>query len=104
MLFSWNNSEGKKKTHRVSLKQDSELRGLKYYVAEENDNSESILTDGVNDSMTIIAFQIKPTEDNQLTIYTKSYDADSYVTVEVRDTDQFVVRRYCMFYVFNSFV
>eukprot|EP00985_Skeletonema_marinoi_P016788 scaffold9065_cov239-Skeletonema_marinoi.AAC.1 len=90
MLFSWNNSEGKKKTHRVSLKQDSELRGLKYYVAEENDNSESVLTDGVNDSMTIIAFQIKPTEDNQLTIYTKSYDADSYVTVEVRDTDQFV--------------
>jgi len=90
MLFSWNNNKGKKKEHKVSLKQDSELVGLNYYVPEEDDNSESVLTDGVDDSMTIIAFKIKPTEENELTIYTQSYDADSYITVEVRDTDQFL--------------
>ncbi len=93
MLFSWNNNKGKKKEHKVSLKQDSELVGLNYYVPEEDDNSESALTDGIDDSMTIIAFKIKPTEENELTIYTQSYDADSYITVEVRDTDQFLVRR-----------
>lgn len=93
MRFSWNTKNGKEKEHTVSLKQDSELVGLNYYVPEENYNSENILTDGIDDSMTIIAFKIKPTDDNQFTIYTQSYDADSYVTVEVRDTDQFVVRK-----------
>ncbi len=93
MQFSWNNKNGKKKEHRVSLKQDSELVGLNYYVPQENYNSENVLTDGVDDSMTIIAFKIKPTDANEFTIYTQSYDADSYVTVEVRDTDQFVVRK-----------
>jgi len=52
MLFTWNTNNGKKKKHKVSLKQDSELVGLNYYVPEENDNSESILTDGIDDSMT----------------------------------------------------
>jgi hypothetical protein len=95
MLFSWNNTEGKKTTHKVSLKQNSEeLKGLNYYIPEDNDNNE--MTDGVDDSMTIIAFKITPTQENQFTMYTKAYDDDSYVTVEVRDTDQFVVRR-CSF-------
>ena len=93
MMFCWNN-EGKEGSHTVSLKQDSDLRGLNYYVAQENDNNESILTDGYDDSMTIIAFKIEPTESNGLSKYTNFFiDKDSYVTVEFRDNDQFLVRR-----------
>ena len=100
MKFCWNN-KGKEKFHKVSLNQDSELLGLNYYVAEENDNNESILTDGFDDSMPIIAFKITPTESNGLTVYTNSFDDDSYVTVEFRDNDQFLVRRpfvLCIFF------
>lgn len=97
MIFSWNNTKGKEREHKVSLKQDSELLGLNYYAAEDTDNSENVLTYGVDDSMTIIAFKIRPTDANEFTIYSNSYDADSYITVEVRDNDQFLVRRPCFF-------
>ena len=94
MQFSWNNAQGKKQTHKVSLEEGAEdLKGLNYYISGDTDNNES-MSDGTDDSMTIIAFKITPTKENQLKMYTKSYDDDSYVTVEVRDTDQFVVRRY----------
>jgi hypothetical protein len=94
ILFSWNNAKGQKQTHKVSLDEDfEELRGLNYYIPEEIDSNESSYTDGVDDSLTFIAFRIAPTQANQFTMYTKSYDKNSYITVEVRDNDQFVVRR-----------
>ena len=91
MMFCWNN-KGKERFHKVSLNQDSELLGLNYYIAEENDNNESILTDGVDYLMTMIAFKIKATDTNGFVVYTNSFNDDSYVTVEFRDNDQFLVR------------
>ena len=94
MMFSFNTGEGKKRSHKVSLKGDEELRGLNYYTPIESDNNDGNITDGVDDSMAIIAFRIAPTESNQFTLYSKSYkydDDDSYVTVEVRDNDDFAV-------------
>ena len=96
MLFSWNNGNGKKQTHKVSLKGDAEeLRELNYYIPEGDDT----------DELTFIAFMIAPTKANEFTMYTKSYDENSYVTVEVRDGDQFVVRRnlvFCAAFIFMS--
>ena len=97
MKFCWNN-KGKEGSHTVSLKQDSDLRGLNYHIAED-DNNESILTDGFDDSMTFIAFKIEPSDTNGLTKYTNSYDDDSYVTVEFRDNDQFLVSRPFVLYI-----
>ena len=96
MKFCWNN-KGKEGSHTVSLKQDSDLRGLHYYVAQEDDdNSESILTDRVDYLMTMIAFKIKATVSNGFTKYTNSFNDDSFVAVEFRDNDQFLVRRPCV--------
>ncbi len=84
MLFCWNNAQGEKQEHKVSLKGDADaLTELNYYIPDDKDNNES---DGT-DEFTFIAFKITPTEANQFGMYTKSYDENSYIVVEVRDSD-----------------
>ena len=96
--FSFEN-KGKKSEHRVYLKSD-DLKEVKYHIPDELDNSNE---DDDVDSMTVIAFRITPTENNGLEKYSSSYkqhDNDDeknnhkrYISVEVRDADDFKVRR-----------
>ena len=94
--FSFEN-KGKTSDHRVYLKND-DLKEVKYHIPDELDNSD----DDDEDSMTVIAFRITPTENNNLEKYSSSYkqeDSDDeknshkrYISVEVRDADDFKVR------------
>ena len=94
--FSFEN-KGKRSEHRVYLKND-DLKEVKYHIPDELDNSD----DDDEDSMTVIAFRITPTENNNLEKYSSSYkqeDSDDeknshkrYISVEVRDADDFKVR------------
>ena len=83
--------------HTVYLKGD-ELTEVKYHIPDENDTSE----DGADsDSMTIIAFRINPSETNGFDKYSSAYSQENdedpekfhkrYISVEVRDTDDFRV-------------
>jgi len=86
MLFCWNNAQGEKQAHKVSLKGEAEsLTGLNYYDPDDKDSNESDCTD----EFTFIAFKITPTKANQFEMYTKSYDENSYIVVEVRDSEKF---------------
>ena len=84
MKFCWNNAQGEEQAHKVSLKGDADaLTELNYYIPDDKDNNEG---DGT-DEFAFIAFKITPTEANQFAMYTKSYDENSYIVVEVRDSD-----------------
>lgn len=83
--------------HRVYLKND-ELLEVKYNIPDDNAEGNEI-----TDSMTVIAFRITPTKNNNLNKYSSCYDQvecdDSntiqlkrYVSVEFRDADDFKVR------------
>ena len=95
--FSFEN-KGKAIEHRVCLKSD-DLREVKYHIPDELANSD----DDDEDSMTVVAFRITPTETNNLEKYSSSYqqhDNDDeknyhkrYISVEVRDALDFKVRR-----------
>jgi len=94
--FSFEN-KGKTSEHRVYLKND-DLKEVKYHIPDELDNSD----EDDEDSMTVIAFRITPTEINNLEKYSSSYKQDEsddeknshkrYISVEVRDADDFKVR------------
>ena len=94
--FSFEN-KGKTSEHRVYLKSD-DLKEVKYHIPDELDNSD----EDDEDSMTVIAFRITPTEINNLEKYSSSYKQDEsddeknshkrYISVEVRDADDFKVR------------
>ena len=91
ILFSFDDY-GKQRKHRAHVK-DDELKEVKYYIADENDANE--------DSMTVIVFRITPTEKNNFVKYSSAYNQDDcqdsgpterhYISVEVRDSDEFVV-------------
>ena len=88
MLFCWNNTQGEEQSHKVSLKGDADaLTELNYYIPDDKDNNES---DGT-DEFSFIAFKITPTKGNKFGMYTKSYDENSYIVVEVRDSEQFQI-------------
>jgi len=88
--------EGKLSEHCVFIDGD-ELKEVMFYIARDNDTSE---VDEFGDSMTVIVFRITPTDRNSLIKYTSSYDHDDrsndqskrYISVEVRDADDFKVR------------
>ena len=84
--------------HRVYLKSE-DLKEVKYHIPDELDNSD----ENDEDSMTVIAFRITPTENNNLEKYSSSYEQEDsgddqknnhkrYISVEVRDADDFKVR------------
>ncbi len=83
--------------HRVYLKSGEELKEVKYRFSDDNDTPEG---DNISDSMTVIAFRITPTDKNNLIKFTSSYDQEEsdqitgkqYISVEVRDADDFRVR------------
>ena len=93
--FSFEN-KGKTSKHRVYLKSD-DLKEVKYHIPDELASNEDD-----EDSMTVIAFRITPTENNGLEKYSSSYKQDEsddeknshkrYISVEVRDADDFKVR------------
>lgn len=95
--FSYENNKGKLHKHYVFVKGE-ELVEVKYHIPDENDTSE----DGADsDSMTMIAFRINPSESNGFDKFSSSYSQESnddpdkfhkqYISVEVRDTDDFKV-------------
>ena len=94
---------GKLSVHRVYIKSE-ELKEVKFHIAEDKDTSE---LDEIGDSMTVIAFRITPTVKNKLIKYTRSYDQDEsdrctskrYISVELRDADDFKVRLNELFYI-----
>ena len=95
LLLRYSN-EGRKHEHYVHLEGD-ELRELKYYIAKD-DEEESLIDE---DPMTIIAFRVRPTDKNKLTMYPNAYnqkDSENgqkngrhYISVELRDPDEFQV-------------
>ncbi len=90
--------------HRVYLRSSDELKEVKYHIADDNATSEG---DDIDDSMTVIAFRITPTDKNNFIKYTSSYDQEEsdqitgkqYISVEFRDNDDFRVRnwRFCSY-------
>ena len=94
--FSYENKKGKLHEHDVFVKGE-ELTEVKYHIPDENDTGE----DGDSDSMTMIAFRINPSESNGFDKYSSSYSQENnddpdkfhkqYISVEVRDTDDFRV-------------
>ena len=89
--------KGKMSEHRVYLKNE-ELLEVKYYIADDTAEGNEIV-----DSMTVIAFRITPTKNNDLNKYSSCYDQGEcddtdtiplkrYVSVEFRDADDFRVR------------
>ena len=98
LLFSFYD-EGKKSEHSVYLR-DDELKEVKYFIARDDENEGSAADDTV-ESMTVIAFRITPTDKNNFTKYSRSYNQEDtedeeknerrYISVEVRDTDEFQV-------------
>ena len=83
--------------HTVYLKSE-ELAEVKYHIPDENDTSEG---GADSDSMTMIAFRINPSEVNGFDKYSSAYSQENnedpekfhkqYISVEVRDTDDFRV-------------
>jgi len=95
--FSYENKRGKMTDHTVYLKGE-ELTEVKYHIPDENDTSEG---GADSDSMTMIAFRINPSEVNGFNKYSSAYSQENnedpekfhkqYISVEVRDTDDFRV-------------
>lgn len=91
--------KGNVSEHRAYLKSGEELKEVKYQIADDNGISES---DDLGETMTVIAFRITPTDQNNLNKFTNSYDQEEsdqitgkqYISVEVRDTDDFRVRNH----------
>ena len=87
------NEQSKKVEIKVYLKVD-DLKEFRYYVVDEKDES-----DAYDDSLSIIAMCVKPSRQNKLLEYKEWYDGDldvddsdtKYITMELRDTDQFNV-------------
>ena len=89
--------KGKLSEHRVYLKSE-EVKEVKYHIPHEKETGEGEID---SDSMTMIAFRISPNDKNNLEKYSSSYnqeDSDDsekthkrYISVEVRDTDEFYV-------------
>ncbi|KAL3770412.1 hypothetical protein ACHAW5_002329 [Stephanodiscus triporus] len=85
--------KGQMSEHRAYLSGE-ELKEVKYQIADDNSTSES---DEIGETMTVIAFRITPTDQNNLNKFTNSYDQEEsdqitgkqYISVEVRDTDDF---------------
>jgi len=95
--FSYENKKGKMTDHTVLVKGE-EITEVKYHIPDENDTSE----DGADsDSMTMIAFRINPSKSNGFDKYSSSYSQENnddpekfhkqFISVEVRDTDDFRV-------------
>ncbi|KAL7551587.1 hypothetical protein ACHAWF_014773, partial [Thalassiosira exigua] len=92
ILFAYFDGKGKKNEHTVFIS-DDELKEVKYFIARDD------VTNDIDDAMTVIAFRITPTDKNNFVKYPRSYlqdekeeDEDTerrYITVEVRDTDEF---------------
>ena len=89
--------KGNLREHCVYLGRD-ELKEIKYHIADEGNAAGD--DDELGDAMTVIAFRITPTDLNNFTKYTSAYNDDDnskntekrYISVEVRDTDEFKVR------------
>lgn len=88
--------KGKMSEHLVYL--NEELLEVKYYIPDDSAEGNEIV-----DSMTVIAFRITPTKNNNLNKYSSCYDQvecddtdtiplKRYVSVEFRDADDFKVR------------
>ena len=96
ILFSYFDGKGNKCEHSVHLN-DDELKEVKYFVESDDDS----LGDDADESMTVIAFRITPTQKNNFEKYSSSYHQDDsedegkterhYISVEFRDTDDFHV-------------
>ena len=88
-------TERTKREIKVFLNEE-DLKEMAYYVAkDENDESEEY-----DDTLSIISFRVKPTEANNLDQFADWYDGidedgseSKYITVELRDKDQFSVSR-----------
>ena len=85
--------------HNVSLSlKKEELTEVKYFIAGDEDEA----TDDVIEPMTVIAFRITPNARNKFDKYSNAYRQENddneeryerrYVSVEVRDPDEFQVR------------
>ena len=78
----------------LNPQKEDDLKEMAYYVAkDENEESEEY-----DDTLSIISFRVKPTEDNNLVKFAEWYDGKDeegsetkYITVELRDKDQFSV-------------
>ena len=76
------------------------MKEIKYHIVDDVDAAGE--DDELDDSMTVIAFRITPTDLNNFTKYTSAYNQDDsdtsknaekrYISVQVRDTDEFKVR------------
>eukprot|EP00581_Thalassiosira_minuscula_P018889 CAMPEP_0183719814 /NCGR_PEP_ID=MMETSP0737-20130205/12607_1 /TAXON_ID=385413 /ORGANISM="Thalassiosira miniscula, Strain CCMP1093" /LENGTH=992 /DNA_ID=CAMNT_0025949571 /DNA_START=52 /DNA_END=3027 /DNA_ORIENTATION=+ len=97
ILFSYFDEKGKSFKHYVYLKEE-ELKELRYFIARDDENEDSLKDDSV-EPMTVIAFRITPTEKNNFSNYSNAYDQEDtenaenykkrFISVEVRDTDEF---------------
>ena len=95
--FSYENPKSSKVNDHTVFVKGEELTEVKYHIPDENDTGE----DGDSDSMTMIAFRINPSESNGFDKYSSSYSQENnddpdkfhkqYISVEVRDTDDFRV-------------
>lgn len=93
LLIVFANEQSKKVEIKVYLKVD-DLKEFRYYVVDEKDES-----DAYDDSLSIIVMCVKPSRQNKLLEYKEWYDGDldvddsdtKYITMELRDTDQFNV-------------
>lgn len=92
--FSGVDPKGNIISHKVLLNND-DLKEIKYFIANDETN------DDADESLTMIAFRITPTEKNGFTNYPNKYHQDNsedddktdkyYVSVEVRDPDTLFV-------------
>jgi hypothetical protein len=91
LLIVFRNDESKKVEMKVYLK--DELKEFRFYVVDEREES-----DAYDDSLSIIAMCVTPSHQNKLLDFREWYDGEgddnsgmSYITMELRDTDQFNV-------------
>jgi hypothetical protein len=92
LLFAFSKEGAQLVNIKVHLKEE-ELSELAYFIAE--DDEKGVSSDKFDDSMSIIAFCVKPSQANKLDKFSDWYDGATsgkkYITIEVRDKEEFQV-------------
>jgi hypothetical protein len=91
--------DGNLREHRVYIDHREELKEVKYHFAPEDDTVAGV---EVGDNVSVIAFRISPSDKNDLTRYSNSYNQEeggkggtkNYISVEPRNNDEFQVRTF----------
>eukprot|EP00804_Cyclotella_cryptica_P023147 CCRYP_000358-RA/>CCRYP_000358-RA protein AED:0.01 eAED:0.01 QI:1097/1/1/1/0.75/0.66/9/214/1028 len=90
LLFAFSTGGSQFVNIKVHL-QGEELNELAYFIAE--DDEKGVPSDKFDDSMSIVAFCVRPSRDNTLDRFSDCYDGETegkqYIAIEVRDKEEF---------------